>query len=133
MPNYDETEEEAIARRVASSKKRKMRSDVRDIRKQKSSALRLAQSAQARRGIKKNAKSLILDIETRYTESKNKQGADERLENDGIDKITGTSPSSSSGGGGGGGGLPDGYVETDVILCVNGSPVSGQFLFKETV
>lgn len=36
-------------------------------------------------------------------------------------------------GGGGGGGLPDGYVETDVILCVNGSPVYGQFLFKETI
>jgi len=29
------------------------------------------------------------------------------------------------------GGLPDGYVETDVILCINGSPVAGQFLFKE--
>jgi hypothetical protein len=29
------------------------------------------------------------------------------------------------------GGLPDGYVETDVILCVDGSPVNGQFLFKE--
>ena len=35
-------------------------------------------------------------------------------------------------GGGGGGGLPDGYVETDVILCVNGSPVNGQILFYET-
>ena len=39
----------------------------------------------------------------------------------------------SGSGGGGGGGLPDGYVETDVILCVNGSPISGQFLFKETI
>jgi len=34
-------------------------------------------------------------------------------------------------GSGGGGGLPDGYVETDVILCQNGSPVNGKFLFKE--
>ncbi len=32
---------------------------------------------------------------------------------------------------GGGGGVPDGYVETDVILCQNGSPVNGQILFKE--
>jgi len=31
----------------------------------------------------------------------------------------------------GGSGLPEGYVETDVILCVNGAPVYGQFLFKE--
>lgn len=33
--------------------------------------------------------------------------------------------------GGGGGGVPDGYVETDVILCQNGTPVAGQILFKE--
>lgn len=33
--------------------------------------------------------------------------------------------------GGGGGGLPDGYEETAVILCQNGSPVNGQILFKE--
>lgn len=36
----------------------------------------------------------------------------------------------TGGGGGGGGGLPDGYVETDFIMCVNGSPVSGKILFK---
>ena len=29
------------------------------------------------------------------------------------------------------GGLPDGYVETAVTICANGSPVSGQFLFKQ--
>lgn len=35
------------------------------------------------------------------------------------------------GGGGGGGGVPEGYAETDIILCVNGSPVNGKILFKE--
>lgn len=30
-----------------------------------------------------------------------------------------------------GGGLPDGYEETAVVLCQNGSPVNGQILFKE--
>lgn len=34
-------------------------------------------------------------------------------------------------GSGGGGGLPDGYEETAVVLCQNGSPVNGQILFKE--
>jgi hypothetical protein len=29
-----------------------------------------------------------------------------------------------------GGGLPDGYVETAVTLCQNGSPVTGSILFK---
>jgi len=29
-----------------------------------------------------------------------------------------------------GGGVPEGYVETSVILCQSGSPVSGSILFK---
>lgn len=34
-------------------------------------------------------------------------------------------------GGEGGEGLPEGYVETSVILCQNGQPVNGTILFKE--
>lgn len=33
-------------------------------------------------------------------------------------------------GDGGGGGVPEGYVETAVTLCQNGSPVTGTILFK---
>lgn len=29
-----------------------------------------------------------------------------------------------------GGGIPEGYIETAVILCQNGSPVNGSILFK---
>jgi hypothetical protein len=29
-----------------------------------------------------------------------------------------------------GGGVPEGYEETDIILCENGSPVNGKILFK---
>ena len=29
-----------------------------------------------------------------------------------------------------GGGVPEGYEETDIILCDNGSPVNGKILFK---
>jgi len=36
-----------------------------------------------------------------------------------------------SAGGSGSGGNIDGYVETSVTLCQNGSPVNGQILFKE--
>ena len=28
-------------------------------------------------------------------------------------------------------GVPDGYEETDIVLCVNGSPVNGAILFNE--
>ena len=31
---------------------------------------------------------------------------------------------------GSGGGVPEGYVETSVVLCQNGSPVTGSILFK---
>lgn len=29
-----------------------------------------------------------------------------------------------------GGGVPEGYEETDIVLCDNGSPVNGKILFK---
>ena len=29
-----------------------------------------------------------------------------------------------------GGGIPEGYEETDIVLCDNGSPVNGKILFK---
>lgn len=29
------------------------------------------------------------------------------------------------------GGVPEGYEETDIILCENGTPVNGKILFKE--
>jgi len=29
------------------------------------------------------------------------------------------------------GGVPEGYEETDIVLCDNGTPVNGKILFKE--
>lgn len=29
------------------------------------------------------------------------------------------------------GGIPEGYEETDIVLCDNGTPVNGKILFKE--
>jgi len=29
------------------------------------------------------------------------------------------------------GGIPEGYEETDIVLCENGTPVNGKILFKE--
>ena len=66
----------------------------------------------------------VYDLNTRPDD--NKEGVDERIQNDGIDRIQSNEPTEETGGG-----LPDGYIETDVILCVDGSPVNGQFLFKE--
>lgn len=62
-------------------------------------------------------------------EDRNESGQNSNIDDNGIDAIGRV----AADGGDSGGGLPDGYVETDVILCVNGSPVNGQFLFKEDV
>lgn len=76
-----------------------------------------------------SAKGGIYDVSTdNYKQQPNNETGQNSSINDGngIDSIgAGDEPD------GGGGGLPDGYVETAVIICVNGSPVSGQFLFKE--
>ena len=68
----------------------------------------------------------IYDLDTQPRQEDNKEGTDERIQNNGIDRIDVDVEEEEEGGG-----LPEGYVETDVILCVNGSPVNGQFLFKE--
>jgi len=68
----------------------------------------------------------IHDVDTQPRTDDNKEGTNERIQNDGIDRITNPLGDTS-----GGGGLPEGYEETDFIMCVNGEPVEGQILFKE--
>jgi len=107
--------EESLKRQRAT---RSRRSDERAVKDRRKDLLQGATSTKERRQIKAG----VYDLNTRPDD--NKEGTDERIANDGVDKID-RIPEES------GGGLPDGYVETDVILCVNGSPVNGQFLFKE--
>ena len=89
----------------------------RAVKARRKELLQGASSTKERRDIKAG----VYDLNTRP--DNNKEGTDERIQNDGIDAITNPLDGSN--------GLPDGYVETAVIICVNGSPVSGQFLFKE--
>ena len=111
---------ENIVSKNQQSETRERRQAEREVKDRRKQLLQGASSTKERREIKAG----VYDLNTRPDD--NKEGADERIQNDGIDVIT--NPLDSSGGGGG---LPDGYVETAVIICVNGSPVSGQFLFKE--
>ena len=107
---------ESIARQRESRSDRAAARAVKDRRKE---LLSNATSTRERRAIK----SGIYDLDTQPRQEYNKEGTDERIQNDGIDRIEVEEEE--------GGGLPEGYVETDVILCVNGEPVNGQFLFKE--
>jgi hypothetical protein len=89
---------------------------VRDIRNREREALGRATSTSERRLIKETALKLKKDATTGSV------GDELNFDEVKADK----NPEISSGGG-----LPAGYVETDFIMCVNGSPVSGKILFKE--
>ena len=123
MPKQDELDWENTVSRNEQRENRGRRSKDREVRDRRKMLLQGASSTKQRRAIKAG----VYDLSTRVDD--NKEGTDERIQNDGIDQIS----SPLNGSSGGGGGLPDGYVETGVILCVNGSPISGQFLFKETI
>jgi hypothetical protein len=102
---------------------RERRQAEREVKDRRKALLQGASSTKERRDIK----SGVYDISTTSTETDNRQGSDSTINDNGVDSAISHSGSVSDTGGG----LPDGYVETAVIICVNGSPVSGQFLFKE--
>lgn len=99
---------------------REKRGADRAVKSRRKELLQGASSTKERRDIKAG----VYDLNTRPDD--NKEGADERIQNDGIDHFDPNIIDDDSGGG-----LPDGYVETAVIICVDGAPVYGQFLFKE--
>ena len=70
----------------------------RDLRDSQRSALKEAESSQERSEIRESFKGKIHDIDTQPTQ--NKEGTDERIENDGIDKVE-TGKLAATGGGGG--------------------------------
>ena len=70
----------------------------------------------------------VYDDKLRWNQPNNEEGiATATNDTFGNDEFTLGGEGSTEGGGGG---VPDGYEETDVILCQDGSPVSGQILFK---
>ena len=117
MATQSDLDWENIVSKNQQRESRKKRGAEREVKDRRKGLLQGASSTKERREIKAG----VYDLNTRPDD--NKEGTDERIQNNGIDTIT-NPPDDSNG-------LPDGYVETAVIICVNGSPVSGQFLFKE--
>ena len=64
----------------------------------------------------------VYDLNTTRTDD-NKEGTDERVANDGIDRVGNQSTTASSGGG-----LPDGYEE-ELLDVVNNNNTAGQRYF----
>ena len=121
MPSQSQLDWDNTVSRNIQKETRERRSTQRSMKDEMNKALREVSSTKERREIKAG----VYDLNTRP--DNNKEGTDERIQNNGIDAITNPIDDSSDDSGG----LPDGYVETAVIICVNGSPVYGQFLFKE--
>ena len=82
----------SLSRQRATRSRRDAERKVNDRRKE---LLQAATSTSERRKIK----SGVYDVDTTRTDD-NKQGTDERIQNDGIDKLYSPAPSSSGGGGG---------------------------------
>lgn len=114
------------AKKAQSLARQRRRKEVRRLEKEreerKEMELRFAGSIREQR-----------DIKARYAEmpeieppvvTYNETGAESVSTGYGYDPITDSAIPEGSG-------IPDGYVETSVILCQDGSPVNGSILFKE--
>jgi len=133
MATQDELDWENTVSRNRNKENREKRGAVKDIKDRRKLLLQGASGTKERRAIKAAADAALEQSDVNFDEKKypsdNKQDYESDVQQRGIDQFT--APEATPENTGGGGGLPDGYVETAVIICVNGSPVSGQFLFKE--
>jgi hypothetical protein len=131
MPSEEDIKLENVDSLSRQRANRIQRSKLKNLRQEERDALRSASGSKQRRQIKgyyEEQKGKIIDVSVNPPQVENQDGATNDISQDGIDNSV---DHGGSGGGGGGGGLPDGYVETSVTLCQNGSPVNGQILFKE--
>jgi len=126
MPSEEDIKLENVDSLSRQRANRIQRSKLKNLRQEERDALRFASGSKQRRQIKgyyEEQKGKIIDVSVNPPQVENQDGATNDISQDGIDN--------SVDHGGSGGGLPGEYVETDVILCVDGSPVNGKFLFKE--
>jgi hypothetical protein len=131
MATQDELDWENTVSRNQQRETRKKRGAAKDIKDRRKLLLQGASGTKERRAIKAAADAALEQSDVNFDEKKypsdNKQDYESDVQQRGIDQFTAPEATPENTGGG----LPDGYVETAVIICVNGSPVSGQFLFKE--
>jgi len=139
-------EREQKRARERNAKKRETRREVGNIRKQERQALNDATSTEQRKEIKRAAeeatfkfegfssaggdqKGGVYDLSTdTYNQPKRNQvNQDVSIEEAGIDTIDGNSAGDTTTNDSG---LPDGYSEISVTICIDGTPTTGTILFK---
>jgi hypothetical protein len=109
MPTQEDIDWNNIVSKNQRAETRRERQVEKDVKDRRKSLLRGASSTRERRDIKAG----VYDLSTRPDD--NKEGIDERIQNDGIDRIT--SPIQDGSG-------SDGNVEFNgsVLICINGDP-----------
>lgn len=122
-PKQDETASKE-ARFGRERKRRETREKEREIRKQYKEARSNTRGSKDRRALRNDFKAALKDIET--DSESNKAGADSSIQEDSIDDVESQEAAPESEGGG----IPEGYAEQSVTICINGSPVTGTILFK---
>jgi len=109
MPTQEDIDWNNIVSKNQRAETRRERQVEKDVKDRRKSLLQGASSTKERRAIKAG----VYDLNTRPDD--NKEGTDERIQNDGIDRIT--SPIQDNSG-------SDGNVEFNgsVLICINGDP-----------
>jgi len=109
MPTQEDIDWNNIVSKNQRAEARRERQVEKDVKDRRKSLLRGASSTKERRDIKAG----VYDLNTRPDD--NKEGTDERIQNDGIDRIA--SPIQDGSG-------SDGNVEFNgsVLICINGDP-----------
>ena len=111
MPTKDENDWTNTVLRNQQKENRSRRGDERAVKDRRKELLQDASSTKERRKIKAG----IYDLDTQPRQDDNKEGQDERIQNDGIDHVDGQVD-----GGGGGGGV--GGFNGSVLICIEGDP-----------
>jgi hypothetical protein len=118
----------ALGRAKSTSERRRIRDEIAEL-----------QAANKRRAEEERGRTeegAIYDIKTHEEPTDNKGSSDTTIDSSsGIDEISGEQASGDStgsnpGGTGGGGGIPDGFSEETLTICVNGSPEDRIFITK---
>ena len=119
--SLDDRDAASKARVAAGKLRRERRNKAKELKKKYNEIRSTLDNTADKRELKEQYKAALLDIDTSL--ESNKSGAGSTIQDDGIDNVDSSVGNDS-------GGLPDGYDETAVILCGNGSPVNGSILFK---
>lgn len=117
-----------LSRSTSTKQKRKIKKQFSEIESRLGS-IRNAARAKAEQ-LESEETGAIYDVDTYVDPKENKATDNDSIHENSIDTISGLDAPGDSESSADGNGIPDGYVETEVTLCQNGSPVTGTILFK---